>query len=80
MNQRLQALWSSAEMHTNLPNSHSSRLCITMVPTGHVLTLRLMDVTLSSGHLTGGQHGQNEMREVLYLDPTLQTKSLKVCT
>ena len=47
MHQRLQVLCSGAEMHTNPPNSHSSRLCVTMVPVGRMGKLRLGAVTLS---------------------------------
>ena len=47
MHQRLQVLWSGAEMHTDPPNSHSSRLCVTMVPVGRMGKLRLGAVTLS---------------------------------
>ena len=47
MHQRLQVLWSGAEMHTNPPNSHSSRLCVTMVPVGRMGKLRLGAVALS---------------------------------
>lgn len=78
MHQRLQVLWSGAEMHTDPRNSHSSRLCVTMVPVGRMGKLRLGAVTLSWDHVTGGQQGQKEMTESLSLDPMLQTKSLKV--
>lgn len=47
MHQRLQVLWSGAEMHTDPRNSHSSRLCVTMVPVGRMGKLRLGAVTLS---------------------------------
>ena len=72
MHQRLQVLWSGADMHTNPPNSHSSHLCITVVPTGRIGN-RLKDVTLSWDHVNGGLLGQTGMKEVQSLDPTLQT-------
>ena len=78
MHQRLQVLWSGAEMHTNPPNSHSSHLCITMIPNVHMGKLGLGELTLSWDHITGGWQGKNEMTEALPLDPTLQTKSLQV--
>lgn len=78
MHQRLQVLWSGAELHTNPPNSHSSCLCVTMVPIGCMGILCLGNMTLSRVHISGWQNGQDEMTESLSVDSTLQTISVKL--
>lgn len=78
MHQRLQVLWSGADMHTNPPNSHRSPLCVTMVPVGRMGILILGNMTLSRIHITGGQQGQNEMTESPFVDSMLQTISVKL--
>lgn len=76
MHQRLQVLWSGAEMHTNPPNSHSSHLCVTMVPVGRMGIQILGNLVLSRIYITGVQNGQNEMKESLSVDSMLQKISV----
>lgn len=78
MQQRLQVLLSGVEMHTNPPTSHSSHLCVAMVPVGRMGNIRLGAVTLSWEQVTCGWQGLNETTESMPLEPMLQTKSLKV--